>query len=155
MKRDAGARRRILAGASSGGHWIQLMRLRCLLDQFDCAFVTVGACRPDQVNSSRCHLVSDFSRFAAQRLLLSAGQMLRAVRAERPDVVITTGSAPMLFLMLFGRVFGARAIWIDSMANCERLSTSGRIARRIANVTLSQWPDVAGRERVDHWGSVL
>lgn len=146
---------RVLAGASSGGHWIQLMRLRRLLDEFDTAYVTVGSQHPAQIGSSRCHFVTDCSRFEPQRFWRAALDMVRAVRAERPDLVITTGSAPMLFLILFGRLSGARALWIDSMANCERLSTSGRVARRIASVTLSQWPDVANAEGVEHWGSVL
>jgi hypothetical protein len=61
----------------------------------------------------------------------------------------------MLFLVLFGRLYGARTLWIDSVANCERLSTSGRIARLIAHRVVSQWEDVAEREGVGHWGSVL
>lgn len=146
---------RLLVGASGGGHWVQLMRLSPLFHEFDTAFVSVSAGYSEEVVGGRYHVVTNCSRFTPHRFVPAAIQVLRVVAAERPDVVITTGAAPMLFLILFGRLFGARTLWIDSVANCERLSTSGRIARAIAHQTLSQWEDVAERERVAYWGSVL
>jgi hypothetical protein len=50
---------------------------------------------------------------------------------------------------------GCRTLWIDSIANSERMSSSGRLAKRIAHRCVSQWPTVAEGERVECWGSVL
>ena len=49
----------------------------------------------------------------------------------------------------------AKTIWIDSIANCERLSSSGRRARRVAHQWLTQWPDLARPEGPHYWGAVL
>jgi UDP-N-acetylglucosamine:LPS N-acetylglucosamine transferase len=73
----------------------------------------------------------------------------------RPDVVISTGAAPGLFGILFGRLVGARTIWIDSIANAEKLSLSGRIASRIAHIALTQWPHLAATRRPSYRGSIL
>jgi hypothetical protein len=46
-------------------------------------------------------------------------------------------------------------LWIDSIANSERLSSSGRLAKKIAHRVVSQWPEVAEREGVACWGAVI
>jgi hypothetical protein len=61
----------------------------------------------------------------------------------------------MLSFILLGRLTGARTLWIDSIANSERMSSSGRLARKLAHRTISQWPEVATAEGVECWGSVL
>lgn len=73
----------------------------------------------------------------------------------RPDVVITTGALPGLIAIFWGRAIGARTLWVDSVANAETLSASGRLARRLAHLTLSQWPDVAATTGARYEGSVL
>jgi hypothetical protein len=75
---------------------------------------------------------------------------------ERPSVVITTGSAPSLVALGMARTFlRARTIWIDSIANVERLSSSGAQARRVADVWLTQWEHLARPEGPEYWGAVL
>lgn len=73
----------------------------------------------------------------------------------RPDAVITTGALPGVIAVGWGRLVGARTLWVDSIANAEELSASGRLARRIAHVTLSQWPSVATAHGTGYEGSVL
>jgi UDP-N-acetylglucosamine:LPS N-acetylglucosamine transferase len=79
---------------------------------------------------------------------------------ERPDVVITTGSAPALISVILAKyLFRAHTIWIDSIANAERLSTSGKTAGRFADIWLTQWPQLAKSEGTErhpqYWGAVL
>jgi hypothetical protein len=61
----------------------------------------------------------------------------------------------MLAFILIGRLTGRRMLWIDSIANAEHLTSSGRMARKIGAKVISQWPEVAARERVDYWGGVV
>ena len=72
------------------------------------------------------------------------------------NVVISTGAAPGCLCCLIGKLFGARVIWIDSLANVERMSLSGRIVARVADLLLVQWEDLAKRyRRARYAGSVL
>jgi UDP-N-acetylglucosamine:LPS N-acetylglucosamine transferase len=73
----------------------------------------------------------------------------------RPRAVVTTGALPGVIALLWGRLIGAQTLWVDSIANAEELSASGRLARRIAHCTLSQWEAVAAAESVDYKGAVL
>jgi hypothetical protein len=54
-----------------------------------------------------------------------------------------------------GRLLGARTLFIDSIANAERLSLSGHLACRHANLMLTQWPHLASNEGPQYRGSVL
>jgi UDP-N-acetylglucosamine:LPS N-acetylglucosamine transferase len=82
-------------------------------------------------------------------------QMLSIILRERPDVVISTGAAPGYFALRFGKMMGARTIWLDSIANVDRLSRSGRQVRNYADVWLTQWPHLALDEGPHYSGAVL
>ncbi len=146
---------RLLAIASGGGHWIQLQRLRPAFAGHDVAWVSMFDNYAAMVPGERYYSIPDASRFDLPAFLPVVAGAIAILLRERPHAIVTTGSAPMLAFLLLGRLIGARTLWIDSIANSERLSTSGRIARRIAHRTLSQWPEVARAEGVGFWGAVL
>ena len=85
-----------------------------------------------------------------------AVQLARILRKERPEVVVTTGAAPGLVALVLSRwLCGSRTVWIDSIAAAERLSMSGRLARRVADAWLTQWQHLARPEGPHYWGAVL
>ena len=57
--------------------------------------------------------------------------------------------------LVIGRILGARTIWLDSIANIEELSGSGRMVRRFADLWLTQWPHLAGPDGPEYAGAVL
>lgn len=146
---------RLLAIASGGGHWVQLRRMLPAFDGFDVAYVSTFDHYATQVAGHRYYVVPNASRFELKGFLPGTARAFRILRKERPDAIVTTGSAPMLIFLLLGRLMGARTLWVDSLANPERMSSSGRIARWIAHGTVSQWPEVAAAEGVRYWGTVL
>ena len=73
----------------------------------------------------------------------------------RPQVVISTGAAPGFFCILWGKMLGARTLWIDSIANAEQISLSGRMATQIGAKCLTQWEHLADDTRTEFEGSVL
>jgi UDP-N-acetylglucosamine:LPS N-acetylglucosamine transferase len=82
-------------------------------------------------------------------------QVFSIIAKRQPDVIVTTGAAPGLAAIVAGRVFGARTLWIDSIANGEELSGSGKLARRLANQCLTQWEHLAAKGSPAYWGAVL
>lgn len=80
----------------------------------------------------------------------------RLVFTEHPDVIITTGSLPLAMVCLAGKLRGAKVIWIDSIANVEKLSMSGAMVRYFADLFLTQWPELARRyKNVQYVGTLL
>lgn len=137
-------RTRVLAIASGGGHWVQLLRLRPAFEGCDVTFVTVSdVYRADVGEGGRFCVVNDATRWNKFGLLKMAMKIAWIVGRHRPDVVITTGAAPGYFAIRIGRLIGARTMWLDSVANVERLSLSGERIGAHADLWLTQWPHLA------------
>ncbi len=148
-------RRKILAVASGGGHWIQLLRItEAMHDNFKLCYACT---RPDMASSVKgeaFHTISDFSRSDCFRIITASFQMLWIMIREKPDVVITTGAAPGLVAVFIAMLMRKRTIWIDSIANVAHLSLSGRIASHFVSRTYTQWQDLA-TERVLFAGNIF
>ena len=125
--------KRILAVASGGGHWMQLCLLRPAFDGHDVSFVTVDRTAKAQLpEGAKLYVVRDANRWKRWDLAVCLLQMVLVVLRVWPDVVVSTGAAPGYLAMRLGKLIGARAIWIDSIANVDELSMSGRLAGKIA-----------------------
>jgi UDP-N-acetylglucosamine:LPS N-acetylglucosamine transferase len=146
--------KRILLVASSGGHWVQLCRLRPAFEGHDVAYLTTDAGHAAEVAPARFYVVRDANRWNKLALALSALKILTVVLRERPNVVVSTGAAPGYLAIRFAKLLGARTVWIDSVANVEELSLSGRMASTIADLCLTQWPHLA-QGGVEYRGAVL
>ena len=151
---DPSQRKRILAVASSGGHWVQLRRLRPAFEGHDVAYLTTAAGHRDEVAGARFHTVADANRADKLALLRSALKIGWVLVRERPQVIISTGAAPGYLALRAGKLLGARTIWIDSVANVEELSLSGRMSSSVADLCLTQWPHLADGD-VGYAGAVL
>jgi UDP-N-acetylglucosamine:LPS N-acetylglucosamine transferase len=145
----------ILAGASGGGHWIELLRLRPAFAGFDVVYVSTFENYANAVPESRFYAVPDASRFSAAAFFPIFFRAFKILRVERPAAIVTTGSAPMLPFVLIGRLFGVKSLWIDSISSTQHMSMSGRIAKRIATKSVAQWPALADAEGIDYWGKVI
>ncbi|MBC01889.1 MAG: UDP-N-acetylglucosamine--LPS N-acetylglucosamine transferase [Phycisphaerae bacterium] len=134
---------------------MQLLRLRPAFEGTHVTYVTVRRSYSTDIPGEDLRVVPDATRWNKFKLLVMATRILWLVATIRPDVIISTGAAPGYFAIRFGGWFGARTCWVDSIANAEELSLSGRKIRSHATRVLSQWPDVAAAEGVEHAGSVL
>ncbi len=148
-------RKKVLAVASLGGHWVQLLRIcRVLADSYDIEYVCTDSGAAAMTGGAPLHVVRDFSRWDAYRLPGGFIAMRRIFRRVHPDVVITTGAAPGLVAVAVARMQGVRSLWIDSIANSAALSGSGRMATHIADDTFTQWPHLAGG-KVKYYGNIF
>ena len=148
-------RRKILAVASGGGHWVQLMRVAPTLAAHDLAFVTVKEAYRRQCGAGRFYVVNDATRWNRIGLVALAARILFILLKERPDVVISTGAAPGYFALRMAKWFGMQTVWIDSLANVEEVSLSGRRIGRFADLWLTQWQHLQQPEGPVFAGAVI
>jgi hypothetical protein len=75
----------------------------------------------------------------------------------RPNIVVTTGAAPgVVAIFLAKTFFGSKTIWIDSIANSEKVSLSARLVAKRANLRLTQWEDLSDPETgLKFFGAVI
>ncbi|TGE83936.1 UDP-N-acetylglucosamine--LPS N-acetylglucosamine transferase [Pseudoalteromonas sp. KS88] len=136
-------KKKVMAIASRGGHWIQLNRLSAVWEDHDVVFITNDASLKSHVDDNRFETVIDANMDQKFKLILLALQTCFKVLKHRPDVIISTGAAPGFFALLWGKLIGAKTVWVDSVANAEELSLAGSKVSKIADVWLTQWPEVA------------
>jgi len=146
--------KKVLAIASAGGHWVQLRALRQALSESDVIYMTTS--NNLALNSSDKNiLVSQVDRRNMFMVLVLSVQVLYYFLKVRPDIVISTGASAGFFAIFYGKIFGAKTLWLDSIANYKNLSLSGRMASKFSDVTLTQWESLEGTDKVKYWGSVL
>lgn len=147
--------KRLIAIASAGGHWQQLMLLRPAFEDHGVSYLTTLTGLAERFDAHPAYKIPDCNRNTTLRMvactLAIAWHMLRI----RPHAVITTGAMPGLIALTLGRLIGAQTIWVDSVANAEKMSSSGRLARKIAHLRLSQWQSVAEAEDAEFAGRLL
>ncbi|MDE6117242.1 MAG: oligosaccharide biosynthesis protein Alg14 [Duncaniella sp.] len=145
----------ILAVASLGGHWTQLLRITSGLGlKHDIIYMSTHPDCAKAVAGNNFFLMDDFSRWNPFKSFSAFFSALRCLRACKPDAVVTTGAAPGLIALIAARITGVKTIWIDSIANPSSLSLSGKIASRIATATYTQWENLACGN-VKYAGNVL
>lgn len=148
-------RPKLLALSSGGGHWVQLLRLRAAFEGSDVTYATVSESYRADVGDAPFHVVPDGNIWSKLDLLRSAIGVLWLLLRVRPDVVITTGAAPGFFAVRLGKWLGARVVWVDSVANAEELSNSGRNVGSFVDLWLTQWPELAREGGPSYMGNVL
>ncbi|GMN01980.1 glucuronosyltransferase [Erythrobacter sp. MTPC3] len=149
------ATKRVLAAASGGGHWEQLMLLRPALEQFDLRFATTDRDIAVQRGIDDAAILPDCNQNHPFRSAWCAVIAFWTVLRLRPDVIISTGAAPGFFCILAGRVTGAKTLWIDSVANGENMSMCGKLSVRFAHQCLTQWQHLSAETGPAYRGSVL
>ena len=131
------------------------MLMRPAFDGHDVVYVTTLEGLAEQFNASPAELIPDCTRsekrMAAQAPLALLGVLLR----HRPHVIVSTGALPGVIALGLGRRMGARTVWVDSVANAEDISMSGKLAKRFAHLWMSQWPHVAEDAGAVYAGAVL
>ena len=149
-------KRRALFISSSGGHWIQLRRLRPAFDGWSRFYACTNSGYRATIDAEERFLgVPEATRWNKLRLVYQALMVLWIVLRTRPEVVVSTGASPGFFAMLFGRLLGKKTIWVDSIANADELSLSGQQAGRFADLWLTQWPHLARPEGPQYFGSLV
>jgi UDP-N-acetylglucosamine:LPS N-acetylglucosamine transferase len=148
-------RKKLLAVASGGGHWVQLLRLSEAFSDCEMVFVTVNEAYRTDVNGHKFYSVPDGTRKTPIRLIFTTLKLFWITCIERPDALISTGAAPGYLALRIARLFGARTTWIDSIANIDHLSMSGSMAGRYADLWLTQWPHLARECGPQFRGAVL
>jgi UDP-N-acetylglucosamine:LPS N-acetylglucosamine transferase len=134
---------RLLAIASGGGHWVQLLRLRPAFEGAQVLYITVNRAYRDDVAGEAFKTIPDATRWNRFKLLAMGVRLAWIMVRFRPQVVVTTGAAPGYFGIRLGKLMRARTLWIDSIANIDQLSMSGEMACKHATAVFTQWSHLA------------
>ncbi len=145
---------KICLAASGGGHIRQLLDLERFWSRYDHFFVTENTAlgrsiAEDQDTEFVPHFALGQARLGSPLRMLAEAvrsfwRSLSIMSRRRPDYVVTTGAGSQLFIVIWGRLLGARIILIDSFARFDSPSAFARLAGRFAHHRFSQ-SESAGR----------
>jgi UDP-N-acetylglucosamine:LPS N-acetylglucosamine transferase len=63
----------------------------------------------------------------------------------RPRVILTTGAGIAIPCALFGKLYGARLIVVESAARVKELSRTGLFLYQYADLFIVQWPELCSK----------
>lgn len=134
---------KICLAASGGGHVRQLLDLQAVWSRYDHFFITEDTALGQTLASEhRTYFVPHYAwgqvKFGTpfrmlSRAFLSFFRTARVLLRERPDLVISTGAGAVFFVVVLGRLFGAKVLVIESFARFEKPSLFGRMAAPFAH----------------------
>jgi len=134
----------VLLVCSSGGHLFQLSALRSAWQDASRTWVTFDK------SDARTLLRSETVVYAYGptnrsfvNLVRNTGLALRLVSRLRPKVMITTGAGVAVPFAWVARLFGARVVYVESLARIEGPSLSCRLIAPVAERIYAQWPELA------------
>jgi UDP-N-acetylglucosamine:LPS N-acetylglucosamine transferase len=140
--------KRICLAASSGGHLTQLLKLSSCWHDSDVFFVTTGEMVKQQLEKQGpVYIVGECNYKNIFQVFRVFAKCLPIIFQNRIDMVISTGAAVGCLMCFLAKIKGAKIIWIDSITNTEKLSLSGRLVLRIADLFLVQWPGLAKQNK--------
>lgn len=131
------------------------MLLRPAFENFDVTYVTTNPLLPARDGIADVQVLPDCNRDQPLQSLHCLLASLRLIWRTRPRVLLTTGALPGLFCLIFARLAGARTVWVDSIANWDEPSLSGRLAKPFASLWLTQWPHLANNRTMLYRGALL
>jgi UDP-N-acetylglucosamine:LPS N-acetylglucosamine transferase len=143
--------------ASAGGHLSQLLFLQPAWGKNQVICVSTGQMVQEKLKTiGKTYIVGECNREHPFKTFGVLIKCLKIVFIENPDVILSTGAAAGFLVCFWGKLFRAKIIWVDSIANAKKMSMSGRMVRYFADLVLSQWPDVAAQyPKVEYRGELL
>ena len=141
--------KKVLFISSTGGHLNELLQLSSLFEKYDYHIVTekdkTNAYLEDKYEGRVSYLPygtrSHFITYIFKYLYLIIKTLFLYIKI-RPQVIVTTGThtaGPMCYL---GKLFGSKIIYIETYANINRKTATGRLIYPIADLFIVQWEEM-------------
>ena len=120
---------------------VQVRQLASVYERHDHFYFTfTGGVADEMAKTARVYSIPNIVRRNPLSWFVGAFLSLVVVVRQRPDVVITTGAGIVVFFCVFAKLFGAKLIFIESMARIESPTLTARMLYPFADLFIVQWP---------------
>ena len=141
--------KKVLFISSTGGHLNELLQLSPLFEKYDYHIITekdkTNEYLQDQYDGkvsylpygTRSHMITYIIKYLY--LIIKTFFLYFKIR---PKVIVTTGThtaGPMCYL---GKIFGSKIIYIETYANINKKTATGRLIYPIADLFIVQWEEM-------------
>lgn len=128
----------VLITCSCGGHLVQALKISEAFHDFEVLFVINDATSLSANMVGRTLYITRAARSLKQ--LVNILEAYRILKAFRPKVILSTGSAPAVTFGLVGKyLFGCKIIFVESFSRVTMPSLAARLMYPIADHFYIQW----------------
>lgn len=141
--------KKVMFISSTGGHLSELLQLKDMFKKYDYHIVT-------EKTKSNMDLLKkyndkvDFLIYGSKshllvypfKLLANCFVSLFIYIKVRPKVIVTTGAHTAGPMCCIGKIFGSKIVFIESFANINTKSVTGRIIYWFADLFIVQWDNM-------------
>lgn len=142
-------KKKVLFISSTGGHLNELLQLSCLFEKYDYHIITEKDKSSEALKIKYGDKISYLPYGTRSKLLTYIFKYfylcLKTIYYYlklRPKVIVTTGThtaGPMCYL---GKIFGSKIIYIETYANRNKKTATGRLIYPIADLFIVQWEEM-------------
>ena len=140
------SKKRVLFIASTGGHLNELLQLSPMFKELDYHLITEktksNMYLKDKYKNKVNYLIYGTKHHMLTypfKLLANCFISLYLYLKIHPDYIITTGVHTAGPMCMLGRLFGSRVIFIETFANKETKTLTGKLIYKFANLFVVQW----------------
>lgn len=142
-------KKKVLFISSTGGHFDELLQLKPLFKKYNSYIIT----EKDKSNESLKEIYGEkmyFLPYGTRAKLFTYifkyfYLCLRTVYLYfkiRPKVIITTGTHTAGPMCIIGKIFGSKIIYIETIANTNKKTATGKLIYPIADLFIVQWEEM-------------
>lgn len=147
MKKDS--KKRVLFISSTGGHLSELMQLSPLFEKYDYHIIT----EKDKANENLKEKYGNKLYFLPYgtrakiftyifKYIYLCIKTIYYYFKIRPKVIITTGTHTAGPMCILGKIFRSKVIYIETFANMNKKTATGRLIYPIADLFIVQWEEM-------------
>ena len=155
--------KKVLFISSTGGHFKELMQLKKLFNDFDYIIITEKTKTSKSLKETYGKKISfviygtkDHMLTYPFKLFINCWILLYQYIKFRPKYIVTTGAhiaGPMCYI---GKIFGSKIIFIETFANSETKTITGKLVYPIADLFLVQWESMLKLyPKAKYWGNLF
>lgn len=138
--------KKVLFISSTGGHLAELMQLKELFIKFEYHIVTEHTHTNDYLKEKYPGRV-DFLIYGTKSRLFTYlfKFMFNIIKSFviflkfKPDCVVTTGTHTAVPMCYIAKLFRRKVVYIETMANINTKTVTGKLVYRIADLFIVQW----------------
>jgi len=141
--------KKVLFISSTGGHLNELMQLRPLFDKYNYHIITERDKSTENLKEKYDKKISYLKYGSRKKIitypfifLFNCFKSLYYYIKIRPKYIVTTGTHTAVPMCYLGKLFGSKIIFIETFANIDTKTLSGKLVYPIANLFIVQWEEM-------------
>ena len=141
--------KKVLFISSTGGHLNELLQLKPLFNKYDYNIITEKDKSTIELKNeykSNIHFLTYGTRSNLLKyffvFILNCFKSLFLYFKLRPKYIISTGTHTAVPICYIGKLFGSKIIFIETFANINTKTLSGRLIYPISNLFIVQWEEM-------------